>query len=400
MDAARVETLTDPVAGQLLDPFAFFPGAKSRIAGLAEGGPCPDPTYVFHTLYVGAAHGPTSFTVRFEGLAASRGNLAVRVHGLAVKAGARAQLINSERISLEQLASQAGEITISFESIRGMTYAVVGLLADDTDARASALMVALDRPNMEREDAAEPCDSGPTAFGMAELQATPRLISLAEPTLAHPVSQRCTPGQLDEEIYSQWRRRLRVADGPSPKQWEQIFILQVLERYGFLREGSRGLGFTRANSPLLEVLAGYGATTATFHDRTTFAEGNIQEMPEDLMDFDFVWSVATLDDLGSVNAGFRFIERAMMCLKPGGLAVHASVLDLSPAEQLKTADEATAFRVRDIERLALTLISRGHEVAQLKLHEGAGRGGGRGASSRTPFSPITSCGLIVRRAAS
>jgi hypothetical protein len=393
VDAAKVDTVTASEQGWPLDPFAFFAGARSRIAGLAEGGPCPDPTYVFHTLYVDAPHGPASFKVQFEGLTASCGNLVVRVHGLSVKPGSRAQLINSERIPLKQLASQAGKITIAFESIRGMTYAVVGLLADDTDARASSLGVCLDASDIS-QDPAEPIDIDPTSFSADKLEAVPFIISLAEPTLTHPVSQRCTPNQFKEDVYSHWLSKLGAIDGTDPKQWEHVFILQALDRYGLLRRGARGLGFSAADAPLPAIIASHGISVVTTdiasHERERAAN------------FDFVWSASVLDKLGSVAAGSSFVERAMTCVRPGGLVVHTADLETSPAIDQRTAEETAVFRPRDVERLALTLISRGHEVAQLKLYAQAGDMSDRGKAiqSGAAGEPITSFGFIVRRSQS
>lgn len=45
--------------------------------------------------------------------------------------------------------------------------------------------------------------------------------------------------------------------------------------------------------------------------------------------FDFVWSPCALEHLGSKQLGLEFIVKSAQCLKPGGMAVHATEFDLS-----------------------------------------------------------------------
>ena len=62
----------------------------------------------------------------------------------------------------------------------------------------------------------------------------------------------------------------------------------------------------------------------------THRAADMAAIPPDLMlgGFDFVWSVCSLEHLGSLEAGERFVMAAMRCLKPGGIAVHTTEYNL------------------------------------------------------------------------
>ena len=129
-----------------LDPFGYHPGMMSCIVGLGGDAPAYSPDYAFHTPYVEAAPGPAGFTVHFDGLAAKNGTLVLRVHMLSIEPGSRSRLVNSEWISLGRLIQEGGEISISFEGFHNVTFALVGLIAGNTDAGARGLRVTLDHP--------------------------------------------------------------------------------------------------------------------------------------------------------------------------------------------------------------------------------------------------------------
>lgn len=57
----------------------------------------------------------------------------------------------------------------------------------------------------------------------------------------------------------------------------------------------------------------------------------------------------------------------MACLRPGGLAVHTFGYDLAPSGRSIPSTRRVMMQQGDIERIALLLVSRGHEVAQFKI---------------------------------
>ncbi len=389
-----------------LDPFSFFAGIASRVTGLGGNAPGHDPSYVFHTPYVRAARGHATFTVHFAGLAAKRGTLVLRVNMLPLDTGAHARLVTSERILLNRLVAQGGVASIRFEAFRDVSYAIYGTISDDVDVRADALTVTLDRPDDGSDYSGALAESRSTIFGSDSVRASSHLLSTDRATMADPVSQMCTSNQFDEPVYAEWAARLHEPVRRHRKQWEFVYILQSLQRYGMIQLGARGLGFGVGREPLPALLAAMGTRIvgtdlppehadsamwlasgqhglaidslrrpeicdeATFRQNVSFQPADMTDIPDDLVNFDFCWSSCAYEHLGSINAGLQFVENSLQCLRPGGLAVHTTEFNLTSNDQTMDSGSTVIFRRRDMERLALGLISRGHEVAQIKLDIG------------------------------
>jgi hypothetical protein len=406
-----------------LDPFAFYPEAASVIAGLGRPGPSPSPDYAFHTPYVEAAAGPANFTVRFEGLQAKSGTLLLRVHMLPSEPGGRARMANSQRVALNRLINMGGEIAIRFEGFHDMTFALVGLIQGETDAVAENLIVTLDRPADPTARPAHAPEAKGTAYGNVPLQPAATLLSVERPTLAQPVTQIATAAQLREPAAGGWIARLRPKGSSDVEHWRKVYTLQALRRYGMLEQGAVGLGFEPSASSMPAALAAmHTRVVATFPsppgdpleadilkqdlsgrapcDQALF-DANVavriaswRRIPEDLVNFDFLWSTRANERLYSVSATIEFVEQAMACLRPGGLAIHVMSYDLSPGGRSTPSSERMLLQQGDVERIALTLVSRGHEVAQFKI--GAAdpilASAGHGVARRTMV------GIIARRA--
>jgi hypothetical protein len=429
------QTPVEDSESQTLDPFSFLPGVASRVSGLGGNAPGHDPTYVFHTPYVKAGPGRVTATIRFEGLVAKRGTLVLRIHVLPSEEGARAQMVNSERIMLNRLLTQDGEVTLQFEAYRDMTYAVLGQIPDNTDAYAEGLTVRFEHQPQRFAGRTVFAEARSTTFGSDKLRPTARLISMERATLAQPVSQMCTAGQFDEPVYRKWLGRLGEASARDRGLWEQAYVLQVLTLYGMLEADARGIGFGVEDGALPAVMAatdiavtvagagspdgqaGGGDEVARrllrpgICDETVFGRRvdvrsiDLADIPHDLVNYDFAWSSSVSSKLGSVAAGLTFIEQAMECLRPNGIAVH--VFDFDPAVIEQTvASPSPHWRRREVEQAALGLISRGHEVAEIKLVPGKvkGRGRDRASASEAIYvdslagHAVTSFGLIARKA--
>jgi hypothetical protein len=225
-------------------------------------------------------------------------------------------------------------------------------------------------------------------------------------TMAEPGSQMCTARQFEEPAYLSWCARLGVPVHWHRKQWEFIYILQVLEQQGALREGSRGLGFGVGVEPLPSIMATLGCTvTATdlpgqderaqiwsdsgqhgslldqllwpticpedvFRARVSFEAVDMTAIPDHLRDYDYTWSSCAYEHLGSIDAGLDFFEASLRCVRPGGIAVHTTELNLTSNSRTVDAGETVLFRRRDFERLALRLIKAGHEVLPINYDMG------------------------------
>jgi len=181
------------------------------------------------------------------------------------------------------------------------------------------------------------------------------------------------------------------------KQWEYIFILHHLERAGMLARGRRGIGFGVGQEPLPSAFALLGAhvlgTDApndireaggwtiskehsasldqmrfpwiderTFYERVTYLPADMNNIDPALSDFDFTWSSCCLEHLGTLRKGLDFIINSVeRCLRPGGVAVHTTELNLSSSHQtIEESKETVLYRHSDLVGLVDELRSRGH----------------------------------------
>lgn len=410
-DASEQDTPPAPPQELLIDPFDFHVGIASRIRGLGGATPGHDPQYAFHTPYVDVAAGPAHFLLRFTGLKARKGTLQLWVNMLSTEPGARAHVANSERMKLNWIVQQGGTTYIRFEAFRGVRFALHGMIVDDTDAEAEALVVVLDRPAGLGHADIGAVEAQSSNFGRDKVTPATHMISLKRATLANPVAQMATGLQQSERPFADAVRELRLQDRDRLDQWRSVYIFQTLRRYGMLEAGARALGIGAATHPLPAALAGHGievvatgtsdealrAATTDPHStdaaagQVTYRRVDIAGLPGDLANFDMLWSDEVTANLESVAAGISFIEASIGCLRPGGLAVHVVPYDPRQAPR-EHYPASLCFRRPDVERLALILISRAFEVAQIKL------------DSRAPLrradgmlAGATSFGLIVRR---
>lgn len=365
-DQADYETVRGP---RILDPFGWHVGVASRIPGLGGENPAHDPTYVFHTPYVKVARGPVAFDVEFQNLSARKGTLVLRIHVLPDEPGAVARMVDSERIQLNRLAHHGGRIGLPFQGLGGVTYALMGLIPDNTDVRADGLIVRVDRPEDGSEDQRTGYGDGRnTVFGSDAIAPTAHMLSTDEPSLAMPVSQPFTQQQQAEDIYSRWLEQLGEDFEPGCGQWERIFVLQALEQYGLLQPGARGLGLTGHQDMLSRKLAASGTLVTTVCPQN-LEEGNggLANLPIDLVDFDFLWSHRIFNERQSTGEAINLIDNLMGRLRPGGLAIHILTAGTGMSPVGDRHSGALVFERDDVERLALIMISRGHEVARIRL---------------------------------
>ena len=223
------------------------------------------------------------------------------------------------------------------------------------------------------------------------------------------------------------------------KLWEWTFILHELIEAGVITEGARGLGFGVGTEALPAVFAASGidvvATDAP--DPGTWVVGNqhsgsvdqllhpevapdavvrrhvthqacdMNNIDPTLTGFDFNWSSCSFEHLGSIEKGLDFVVNAIeMTLKPGGIGVHTTELNVQSATETVTEGGTVLFRMSDLQRLSDRLTARGHHVAPITV--------GPPSSAidlhvdTAPYTPIhlrlkvagfttTSVGLVIRR---
>jgi len=394
-----------------LDPFGFFIGHASCIKPLGGTQRGPDPAYAFHTAYMDYRPGPVVFTLRFEGLQAKFGELVIHVNSFVPGSGAHALLVTMSRVSMTELARSGAEITVRINALADVGFAIFGYFPEGTDATAAGLTITADELGTD-EDAKAPADLlQPTRFGRTDLHRPAALVTSDRPTFHSPVSQTMTASQIDEDAYRACVRALAL-DGTSPaSDWKQAFVLQTLDCYGLIEAHAHGLALGDSESPLAAALVARSCPiTSALHviDEGSATDSSRRRFPalcpdalfdarclarnfdpraidDDLRGFDFLWSIDMATRLGSVADGRAFLQQSLRCLRPGGIAVH--MFDILARGEASDADQAIS-RQR-IEAIALTLISKGNDVAQLNFGDGA-----QALASADGTAPF---GLIVRR---
>ena len=221
-------------------------------------------------------------------------------------------------------------------------------------------------------------------------------------------SRICTQEQFDTEAYAYWCEQFKQSPKLHRKQWEYVFICKVLHERGLLAPGRRGIGFGVGTEPLPALFARFGCEIVAtdlgldeaaelgwvagnqhaqgidvlnsldlcppdeFRQRVSFRVEDMNAISPDLHGgFDFTWSSCCSEHLGSIEHGLRFVEESLELLKPGGIAVHTTELNLSSNDDTVFEGGCVIFRRRDIDRLAQRLTAQGHRIC-LDYSEGDG----------------------------
>jgi len=253
----------------------------------------------------------------------------------------------------------------------------------------------------------------------------------------------CRHEQLDSRGFRGWATALGETWQPHRKLWEYCFIARALDERGLLRLGHRGLGFAVGSEPLAAAFAARGCTiTATdlaaddcrvadwapsrqwtgnasalnarhlcpadaFASRVEFRPVDMNAIPDDLAGYDFTWSSCSFEHCGTIDLGLAFLVEQMKCLRPGGIAVHTTELNLTSNDRTLDAGPTVIFRTADLEWVATELTARGHEIEPFDLAIGSApedRHVDRPPYTQRPHLRLelggyvtTSVGLIIRK---
>jgi SAM-dependent methyltransferase len=216
------------------------------------------------------------------------------------------------------------------------------------------------------------------------------------PTFDNLQSQSCSAAQCDDPRYLRWAKLFENwQDDPAGRQynrkiWEFAYIAESVERAGLLSAGHSAVGFGVGHEPLpalfarhgLDVLAtdqgiGSGAEWAetgqlmgeslaalsrpnivedtTLAERVRMREVDMNAVPDDIGTFDVVWSSCVIEHLGSPERGMQFILDSCRLLRPGGIAVHTTELELTPQDRTMDYGHCAVYRVSDLRELARRL---------------------------------------------
>ena len=220
-----------------------------------------------------------------------------------------------------------------------------------------------------------------------------------EPTLEQIVSQAATFFQCTDPIYARWCQTIEQTPRLDRKQWEFVFLLEALQQSGALTPGKRGLGFGVGREPIAAVTASKGCSILAtdlapedgrvaswqetgqyggekqalnplgicaqdqFERNVDFAYADMRDLSGLDADFDFLWSSCALEHLGSLGAGLEFIRNSLALLKPGGVAVHTTELNVASLGETIESGPVVLFRRIDLEKLAGELAEAGHSLA-------------------------------------
>ncbi len=209
------------------------------------------------------------------------------------------------------------------------------------------------------------------------------------PGFSEPVCQLLTLNQFLDANFKKWAcHEIGWQFGFNRKLWEYAVILQAIEHYGKI--GGHGLGFGVGQEPIVPVLLRHGARllVSDLCDEEAQARGwsrmkfdvestgalsfrfvDMNEIQADLRGFDFLWSCGSLEHIGGLDHGMRFIENAMNCLRNGGFAVHTTEFTLTSNDTTYDTPALSFYRERDIVALAKRLREKGY-VLELNLNRG------------------------------
>ena len=205
-------------------------------------------------------------------------------------------------------------------------------------------------------------------------------ISVGLPSFSAPVSQLVNANQFFEKSFKKWALdELGWQFGFNRKLWEYAYILNALDVHGKL--GGYGLGFGVGTEPTIPVMLRHGARLVVTDLSAEEAQkggwaamqaGNrsglesrvvdMNHIPADLRDFDFLWSCGSLEHIGGLQNGLQFVERAMSCLKPAGVAVHTTEFLYGGGSDTLDTPGMSFYRPSDIEDLADRLHLAGHKM--------------------------------------
>jgi SAM-dependent methyltransferase len=227
------------------------------------------------------------------------------------------------------------------------------------------------------------------------------------------------------------------------KMWEFALILAIVDRCGLYRAGARGIGFGVGSEPLAAAFARGGvdvvatdqpADQGRAWDRTgqlmhglanlsyphivddeelarrvTVRPVDMNELPADLGQFDFTWSSCVIEHLGSPALGLEFVRKSASLLRPGGVGIHTTEMELVPRETTMDYGHCAVYRPDDLLGLEQQLLADGFDV-DFNLHVPMDSPEDRFISPANPKIPdpshlklaigdsiSTSFGIVVRR---
>lgn len=210
----------------------------------------------------------------------------------------------------------------------------------------------------------------------------------------------CKAQDFEKEWYLRWCREMNEAPRFHRKQWEFVYNMQALWERGCIAPGKRGLVFAVGTEPAPSIFAKYGCEILAtdilpekgiekgwnnagqlcfgleslnirnlcddniLREKVKYRAVDMNNIPGDLVAFDFNWSSCSFEHLGSIEKGITFLKNQLKTLKPGGWAVHTTEFNISSNDETQDHNETVIFRQKDILQVMEELRREGHFVEE------------------------------------
>jgi hypothetical protein len=219
-------------------------------------------------------------------------------------------------------------------------------------------------------------------------------------------SELCKAKDYKTDWFMHWCNQLGETPNYHRKQWEFVYVMQSLWERGCIEEDKNGLVFAVGTEPLPAMFASFGCKIVAtdifpekgiemgwtngnqlcfgleslnarqlcdeedFVKRVKYRPVDMNDIPDDLQNFDFNWSSCSFEHLGSLEKGFSFLKNQMKTLKPGGWAVHTTEYNISSNDETQENESTVIYRHKDIEKIVTDLRNEGHFVEELDFSLG------------------------------
>ena len=219
-------------------------------------------------------------------------------------------------------------------------------------------------------------------------------------------SELCKAKDYHTGWFKYWCNQLGEKPNFHRKQWEFVYVMQALHERGCIAPGKKGLVFAVGTEPLPAMFASFGCSILAtdifpekgiemgwengnqlcfgveslntrqlcdeedFERLVSYRPVDMNDIPGDLVDFDFNWSSCSFEHLGTLDRGFQFLKNQLKTLKPGGWAVHTTEYNISSNDETQENNNTVIYRQRDIENIVNELRKEGHFVEELDFSIG------------------------------
>ncbi|CAB9518537.1 Inherit from proNOG: Methyltransferase domain [Seminavis robusta] len=199
------------------------------------------------------------------------------------------------------------------------------------------------------------------------------------------------------------------------KQWELAYVVHVIKTLNLCAPGKRGLVLAVGAEKLPQVFASMGCSILatdlpvnddpefvkmwantnqhvgaidslytknykgvsekTFKELVTYHPENMNSFSDWLLQqekFDFIWSLCSIEHVGSIELGQNVVLHTLDLLKPGGVAFHSVEMNLSSNDATKQTKIESVWRKRDFEELREKATAKGFSPFPAQF--GAGHG--------------------------